>query len=140
MVHLVKEQLVAAGASEADAATAAAMEYPRGMVGHLDTQTDGDDELVLAYDATVPLVVRGGQVLALDGTQRLVNSTVTAFLRVLARYGRYVNEVSRVTGDEDGERLAIEAAEDMHKIDPPAFDSDALYWPIVCAQMIEGNL
>ncbi len=140
MSHLLKEQLVAAGATEADAVNAAAMEYPTGMVGHLDVQTDGDEELVIAYDGTVPLVVRDGQVLALDGTQRLVNSNVTTFLRVLARYRQYVNEVSRVGSDEDGERLAIEAAEDMRKLDPPAFDSDTAYWPIVCAQMIEGNL
>lgn len=140
MSRLTKERLLAAGATEVDAVRAAEYDWPECQVGHLLVQVEAGERLVLAYDADVPLVLDGGRVMALDGSQRLVNTNVSGFIDVLARYQRYVREVLEAVGDVEGERIARCAAREMACLDPAAFADDRGYWPVVCAQMIEGNL
>lgn len=127
------------GVPRVDALTLAREGLPSGEIGHLWCQPKQDGELTLAFDADVPLVVRGGRVFALDGTDRLVNSTVLGFVRTVERYDRYVREVVGLD-DSEGERVAIEAQADMRGIDHAAFADEDSYWPIVCEQMVEGNL
>ena len=49
-------------------------------------------------------------------------------------------KVVGAANDEEGARLAREAVDEMQCLDPVAFEKDVNYWPIVCAQMLEGNL
>jgi hypothetical protein len=137
---LTIEDLVGAGVGEADAGDIVRLGLPVGRVGHLLCQPRQGDLLVLAYDADVPLVVEGGQVLAVDGTDRLVNTSVKAFVSVVERYARYVDEVVQSSSEDEGERIAQEAASEMKELDPIAFATDVGYWPIVCTQMVEGHL
>lgn len=135
-----RAQLIAHGCTETDATNAATTDYPTGNIGHLDVRVELDDELRLAHDSHVPLVVRDGAVIALDGTDRFVNSSVDAFFRTLVRYKKYVDAVVAAATDAEGEQLAFGAAEDMRSLDPEAFNDDNFYWPIICSQMIDGNL
>jgi hypothetical protein len=140
MEKLTKEYLVAAGVPEVDAVKVLSADLSDRQVGHLLIRAEVADYPVLAYDADVALVIDGGRVVALDGTHRVVNSTAVAFLQVLGRYQQYVQEVVGITNDEEGEQVAIRAADEMRLLDPSAFEDESQYWPIVCAQMIEGNL
>ena len=138
--RLTKERLIAAGAPEADAARASDHDWREREIGHLLVRVETAEHLVLAYDAGVPLVVDAGRVTALEDPPRLVNSSVCAFIDVLCRYQQYVEEVLSVASEPGGERTAQLAARDMERLDPRAFEQDFNYWPVVCAQMIEGNL
>ena len=137
---LWKAALVAGGVSEGDADFVVRVGIPEGQVGHLIVQPEVDDAVVLAVDGSVPLVVEAGRVVARDGTNRLVNTSVPRFVSMVARYKQYVDEVLRIDTNDEGERVAREATEDMRDIDPTAFENSTSYWPIICAQMVEGNL
>ena len=137
---MTKAVLMQAGVREQDADFVLRNGIPEGEVGHLLVRPEVGDALVLAVDGPVPLRVERGQVLPDDGTARLVNETIVGFILVLERYGRYVNEVLQATSEREGEEIAIQAVEDMKRIDPGAFEDPNSYWPIVCAQMVDGNL
>ena len=128
------------GVEEDEAARLASQGLPKGEVGHLLCRPELGDNVVLAYDADVPLVVRDGRVNALDGSDRLVNTSASAFCAVVERFARYAKEVVNATSEEDGQRMARIAVSEMEALDAPAFESETSYWPIVCEQMIEGNL
>ena len=127
------------GVSSSDANELARSGLPFGEIGHLLCHPKQGTELTLAFDADVPLVVRAGQVIALDGTDRLVNSSAVRFVRTVERYERYVHDVVGLD-DAEGERVAISAQADMRGIDGAAFADERAYWPIVCEQMVAGNL
>ncbi|MAT24607.1 MAG: hypothetical protein CMN29_06485 [Sandaracinus sp.] len=134
VMALTIEQLVSKGVEREEAE---GLRLPEGPVGHLECRPgERDGELVLAFDAHVPLVVREGQVRALDGTERLVNTKVARFAAMVERYGAYVARVR----DAEGEAIAREAAREMEEIDPEAFREPTAYWLIITDQMIEGNL
>jgi|GEM_PF-6193468 len=132
------ETLVAAGVAEPDAREIISVGLPSGSVGHLECRPQlVEGVLVLAYDSDVPLVVRAGEVRALDAVERLVNTNVEAFCRMVERYDDYRRAVR---SEEDADKIAINAAFAMSKIDPRAFADGDSYWPIVCEQMRDGNL
>lgn len=134
------DALVAAGVDVREAMELSRLGLPVGQVGFLLCEPKEGDPLVLAYDSDYPLVVRNGQVWDLEETiERLVNTSVTAFIAVLERYERYGHEV-RDRSDDEGDLIARRAASDMKKLDPGAFAPVDAYWPIICDQMIDGNL
>lgn len=85
MSRLTKEDLLNAGVANADLSKIVDPHLSEREVGHILIRPEGGERLVLGYDANVPLVVEAGQVVALDGTRRLVNSTVAAFVDVIGR-------------------------------------------------------
>lgn len=140
MSGVTRESLLSAGVATVDVSKILGSDLSEREVGHILIRPEVGEQMVLGYDADVPLVVDAGQVLALDGTCRLVNSTVAAFVDMLRRYGEYVLEVADASNDEACARIARQAVNEMRCLDPVAFAKDDNYWPIVCAQMIEGNL
>jgi len=140
MSGLTRALLLNAGVTSADVPKVLASKLLDREVGHLLMRPEVGEQLVLGYDANVPLVVDAGQVLALDGTRRPVNATVAAFVDVLGRYAEYVLNVVDAAGAEEGTRLARQAVAEMRRIDPAAFETADSYWSIVCEQMLAGNL
>lgn len=133
--------LIAAGVPRTEASELLTLGLPVGDIGHLECRPIlVSGSLVLAYDNDVPLVVSQGQVRAKDGTDRLVNTSVVAFARTVNQYATYVDEVRAAKGESHAEEIAAMHTSAMKHLDPAAFQLDDSYWPIVCAQMLEGNL
>ena len=133
------DALVAAGVDPREASELSRIGLPVGelLCGHLLCEPQQSEELVLAYDCDVPLIVRNGQVWSVeDLICRFVNTGISAFAAVVDRYERYGHEVVRTSSHNQGRRIARRAAAEMKKLDPGAFTSDHAFWPLICDGMV----
>lgn len=141
-----EQALQALGIGEDDRRVLAGEGLPVGDIGFLQLGAEpeqGRQCAILAWDGDVPICcyADGAGVFSLEhGRRRRVNTSARTFAATLELFARYCSEVAEIDDDDAAEALARRMVDAMRDADPPAWHASTSYWPIVGAQMIEGNL
>lgn len=110
----------------------------------LITNAKGEHLYVIGNDegSTICLRSGSGNVVSADESgdeMRKVNSELVHFLTLLDMYSAYATNVQDCD-ESEAEALAIQVANEMKQVDPPAFKDPDDWWPSVTQQMEFGML
>jgi hypothetical protein len=104
----------------------------------------GEKLYVIGNDEGSAICLRSGNSNVVSAAEsgeeiRKVNSELAHFLTLLDMYSAYALKVQDCD-ESEAEAIAIQVANEMKQVDPPAFDDPDDWWPSVTQQMEFGML